>query len=78
MNDIVACGIASFAWGFVVWLSGGLIKDIMEDRLIKFSGIGFFIQIIGCAFMVVPFVVAIIGISAFLITSFTTAISAFI
>ena len=53
---------------------GSFTKDFLK----KASGIGFFFQIIGVIFMSVPFVVAIIGISAFIITGFAEAISVLI
>ena len=78
MNELFAWCIASIIWGFVLWASGSCIKDIMENRLIKFSGIGFFMQIVGCIFMVAPFVIATIGFSAFVITGIASTISALI
>lgn len=78
MNELVAYCIVSIIWGFVLWASGSCIKDIMENRLIKFSGIGFFMQIVGCIFMVAPFVIVIIGFSAFVITGIASTISVLI
>ena len=73
MNELLACCLGSFIWGFILWASGSFTKDIVEARL-GLSGIGFFIQIVGVIFMSVPFVIAIIGISAFIITSFAKTI----
>ena len=78
MNELLAWSLGSLIWGFVLWACGSFTKDILENRLIKFSGIGFFFQIIGVIFMSVPFVIAIIGISAFIITGFAEAISVLI
>lgn len=78
MNELLAWCLGSLIWGFVLWAGGSFIKDILENRLIKFSGIGFFFQIIGVIFMSVPFVTAIIGISAFIITGFAKTISVLI
>ena len=75
MNELLSWCLGSLIWGFVLWAGGSFIKDILENRLIKFSGIGFFFQIIGVIFMSVPFVVAIIGISAFIIIGFAETIS---
>ena len=78
MNELLTWCLGSLIWGFVLWAGGSFTKDVLENRLIKFSGIGFFFQIIGVIFMSVPFVVAIIGISAFIITGFAEAISVLI
>ena len=77
MNELCAYCIVSLIWGFVLWASGSCIKDISEARLWP-SGIGFFIQIVGCIFMVAPFVIAIIGFSAFIITGITSTVSTLI
>lgn len=74
MNELFAWSIVSVIWGFILWASGTFIKDIMENRLIKFSGIGFFIQIVGCIFMVAPFVTIIISFSVFIITGIASTI----
>ena len=78
MNELLAWSLGSLIWGFVLWAGGSFTKDFLENRLIKFSGVGFFLQIIGVIFMSVPFVIAIIGISAFIITGFAEAISVLI
>lgn len=78
MNELLAWSLGSLIWGFVLWAGGSFIKEVLENRLIKFSGIGFFLQIIGVIFMSVPFVTAFIGISAFIITGFAKTISVLI
>ena len=71
MNELLAWCLGSLIWGFVLWAGGSFIEDVLK----KASGIGFFFKIIGVIFMSVPFVTAIIGISAFIITGFAETIS---
>lgn len=71
MNELLAWSLGSLIWGFVLWVGGDFIKNVLKN----ISGIGFFFQIIGVIFMSAPFVIAIIGISAFIITGFAKTIS---
>lgn len=68
MNELFAWCFGSLIWGFVLWAGGSFIEDVLKK-------IGFFFKIIGVIFMSVPFVTAIIGISAFIITGFAETIS---
>ena len=70
MNELLAFSVLSFIWGFILWVCGNFI-----EHKVKISGVGFCIAIMGCIFMVAPFVIAAIGASAFIITGFSEAIS---
>lgn len=74
MNELLAFSVLSFLWGFILWECGSFIEDVLK----KASRIGFFFKIIGVIFMSVPFVIAAIGASAFIITGFAEAISVLI
>ena len=73
MNELLTFSVLSFLWGFILWTCG----DFIEHKA-KISGVGFCIAIMGCIFMVAPFVIAAIGASAFIITGFSEAISVLI
>ena len=73
MNELLTFSVLSFIWGFILWVCGNFI-----EHKVKISGVGFCIAIMGCIFMVAPFVIAAIGASAFIITGFSEAISVLI
>lgn len=77
MNDLAVWSLGSIIWGFLLFVSGGIIKELLELRT-KSSGIGFLIQIIGCIFIICPFVISAICISIYIITGLAGAISTLI